>query len=283
MPSRTLLPGIFVQDEIRFSDRHTILAGLRYDYHPIHGNIVTPRFAWKWKTGREGVFRLNAGTGFRVVNLFTEEHAALTGARNVVIAEALEPEKSYNVNLNYNYRIPFSNGFMVLDGSAWYTLFTNQIVPDYDTNPNEIIYKNLNGQAVSKGVSFSAEWNIKNRFRSQLGLTLQDIRQIRETADGKEETFRPVLTESWSGVWSFSYRFPEQGFNIDYTGNIYGPMRLPLLGSLDPRRPYSPVWSIQNIQVTKKLGKKMELYGGVKNLLNWTPKQGESIHHCPGS
>jgi len=273
-PSRTLLPGIFVQDEIRFSGRHTILAGLRYDYHPIHGNIVTPRMAWKWKTGREGVFRLNAGTGFRVVNLFTEEHAALTGARKVVIAEELEPERSYNVNLNYNYRIPFSNGFMVLDGSAWYTLFTNQILPDYDTNPDEIIYKNLNGHAVSKGVSFSAEWNIKNRFRSQLGFTLQDIRQIRETADGKEETFRPVLTESWSGVWSFSYRFPEQGLNIDYTGNIYGPMRLPLLGSLDPRRPYSPVWSIQNIQVTKKIGKKMELYGGVKNLLNWTPNKG---------
>ena len=274
MPSRTFLPGIFVQDEIRFSDRHTILAGIRFDYHPVHGNILTPRFAWKWKTGREGVFRLNAGTGFRVVNLFTEEHAALTGARKVVIAEALEPEKSYNVNLNYNYRIPFSNGFIVLDGSAWYTFFTNQIVPDYDTNPNEIIYKNLNGHAVSKGVSFSAEWNIKNRFRSQLGFTLQDIRQIRETADGKEENFRPVLTESWSGVWSFSYRFPEQGINIDYTGNIYGPMRLPLLGSLDPRRPYSPVWSIQNIQVTKKLGKQIELYGGVKNLLNWTPNKG---------
>jgi outer membrane receptor for ferrienterochelin and colicins len=51
-------------------------------------------------------------------------------------------------------------------------------------------------------------------------------------------------------------------------------MRLPLLGSLDPRRPYSPVWSIQNIQVTKKLGKKLELYGGVKNLLNWTPNKG---------
>lgn len=273
-PSRTLLPGIFVQDEFRFSTKHTFLAGLRYDHHPVHGNIITPRIAWKWKTGSEGVFRLNAGTGFRVVNLFTEEHAALTGARTVVIAESLEPEKSYNVNLNYNYRIPFSNGFMVLDGSAWYTLFTNQILPDYDSNPDQIIYKNLDGKAISRGISLSAEWNIKNRFRSQIGLTLQDIRQIRKTEDGKEEVIRPVLTESWSGVWSFTYRFPKQGLSIDYTGNIYGPMRLPLLGSLDPRRPNSPVWSIQNIQVTRKLGKKMEMYGGVKNLLNWTPNKG---------
>ena len=215
-----------------FTSKHTFLAGLRYDHHPVHGNIITPRIAWKWKTGKEGVFRLNAGTGFRVVNLFTEEHAALTGARTVVIAESLSPEKSYNVNLNYNYRIPFSNGFMVLDGSAWYTLFTNQILPDYDTNPDQIIYKNLDGKAISKGISVSAEWNIKNRFRSQFGLTLQDIRQIRKTADGKEEVIKPVLTESWSGVWSFTYRFPKQGISVDYTGNIYGPMRLPLLGTL---------------------------------------------------
>jgi outer membrane receptor for ferrienterochelin and colicins len=273
-PSRTLLPGVFIQDEIRFSDHHTILAGLRYDHHPVHGDIITPRFAWKWKTGKEGVFRLNAGTGFRVVNLFTEEHAALTGARKVVISEELEPEKSYNVNLNYTYRIPFSNGFMVLDGSTWYTLFTNQILPDYDSNPDEIRYQNLNGRAISKGISISSELNIKNRFRSQIGFTLQDIRQIKELEDGKEDVVRPVLTETWSGVWSFSYRFPAHGWNIDYTGNVYGPMRLPLLGSLDPRRPYSPVWSIQNIQVTKKIGRKMEMYGGIKNLLNWTPNKG---------
>ena len=273
-PSRTLLPGVFVQDEIRFSDRHTFLAGLRYDHHPVHGSIITPRFAWKWKTGKEGVFRLNAGTGFRVVNLFTEEHAALTGARTVVIAEELKPEKSYNINLNYTYRIPFTKGFMVLDGSTWYTLFTNQILPDYDSNPDVILYKNLDGHAISKGVSISAELNIKNRFRSQAGFTLQDIRQIREISGGKKEVFKPALTESWSGVWSLTYRFPDQGLSIDYTGNIYGPMRLPLLGYLDPRKPYSPVWSIQNLQVSKKIGRKMEFYGGVKNILNWTPVRG---------
>ncbi len=47
-------------------------------------------------------------------------------------------------------------------------------------------------------------------------------------------------------------------------------MRLPLLSSLDPRQSVSPVWSIQNIQVTKKMSKSFEIYGGVKNLLNWT-------------
>jgi outer membrane receptor for ferrienterochelin and colicins len=35
----------------------------------------------------------------------------------------------------------------------------------------------------------------------------------------------------------------------------------------------SPWWSIQNIQFTYKGFKSWEIYGGVKNLLNWTPNK----------
>src|SRR5690606_7024437 len=56
--------------------------------------------------------------------------------------------------------------------------------------------------------------------------------------------------------------------------NLYGPMRLPLLSAADPRRAFSPWWSIQNIQLTQVIAGKFELYGGVKNLLNWTPNKG---------
>jgi outer membrane receptor for ferrienterochelin and colicins len=71
-----------------------------------------------------------------------------------------------------------------------------------------------------------------------------------------------------------SYTLSKPGIAFDYTGNIYGPMKLPLLNELDPRQPNSPVWSIQNLQCTKKLGQNTELYGGIKNLLNWTPARG---------
>jgi outer membrane receptor for ferrienterochelin and colicins len=60
---------------------------------------------------------------------------------------------------------------------------------------------------------------------------------------------------------------------INYTGNLYSPMRLPVLGELDPRSKYSPWWSIQNIQLVFTGFKKWEIYGGVKNLLNWTPNK----------
>ena len=98
---KTFLPGIFVQDEIAFNDKNKLLMGLRYDYNSFHGNIFTPRIAYKLKLNDNNIIRLNAGTGFRVVNLFTEEHAALTGSRDVIVTENLNPEKSFNVNLNY--------------------------------------------------------------------------------------------------------------------------------------------------------------------------------------
>ena len=85
---------------------------------------------------------------------------------------------------------------------------------------------------------------------------------------------RPVLAEKWSGVWNVTYTFRGAKFSLDYTGNIYGPMRLPLAGPLDPREPNSPVWSIQNLQLTYRISKMVELYGGVKNILNWTPAKG---------
>jgi outer membrane receptor for ferrienterochelin and colicins len=47
-------------------------------------------------------------------------------------------------------------------------------------------------------------------------------------------------------------------------------MRLPLLGELDPRREISVPFSIQNIQFTFKKIHNLEIYTGIKNLLNWT-------------
>ncbi|MDZ7845679.1 MAG: hypothetical protein U5L96_02235 [Owenweeksia sp.] len=74
---------------------------------------------------------------------------------------------------------------------------------------------------------------------------------------------RPLLTERWTGTWALSYEWVRTDLTFDYTGNLYGPMRLPLLGSLDPRDEFSPWWSIQNLQVSwAPDSKKWEIYGG---------------------
>lgn len=262
--------SLFLQEEITLAEKHHLLLGSRYDYNNNHGSIFTPRIAYKWNPTLNDVFRINAGTGFRIVNLFTEEHAALTGAREVIIAENLSPEKSYNVNLNYLKKTRFEDAsFLGFELSAWYTYFTNQIIPDYDTNPNQIIYKNLNGYSETLGLSGNIDWVSPYGLKALIGFTIMDPKNVQNGIAS-----RPILTEKYSANWTISYDIPDWFLSIDYTGNLYGPMRLPLLGPLDPRAEYSKLWSLQNIQFTYKKFRNFELYGGIKNILNWTPNKG---------
>lgn len=274
-PDKVFLPGLFLQNEWKPAKAHLLLAGLRFDYHPVHKTIVTPRIAYKWTASEVSALRVNAGTGFRVVNLFTEEHAALTGARAVEIQEALKPEQSYNVNLQWSSRLGGRSKNLAYDASVWYTYFHNQMIPDYDTDPNKIIYQNLKGYATSKGISVNIETSILQRLKAYFGITVQDVAKYEPVAEGQYKKQRPVLTENWSGNWAVSYSWPLSGITVDYTGNIYGAMRLPLASGLDPRNSFSPVWSLQNLQLTKWLSGRVELYGGIKNILGWTPGKGQ--------
>ena len=266
-PSVIHLPGVFLQDEISLTNQHKLLIGARYDYNSLHGTIFSPRVNYKWNSkNNKNILRFSIGNGFRVANIFTEDHAALSGAREVVFEGELSPEKSWNTNVNFVKKISINNTFISLDASGFYTYFNNRILPDYETDPNKIIYANLNGFSVSKGLSLNSDISFPLGLTMNIGATLMDV-SINENNIKK----RQLLTESFSGVWGISYNLKKSRIKIDYTGNLYGPMKLPLLSELDPRKGESPWFSIQNIQITKKIGTSWEMYGGIKNILNFTP------------
>ncbi|MBY0425240.1 MAG: TonB-dependent receptor, partial [Cytophagales bacterium] len=158
-PQLTYLPGIFAQDEWKLHKKFSTLVGLRYDRNNLHGNIFTPRLSFKYSPNSHNTIRLSGGNGYRVVNLFTEDHAALTGARIVEIREALKPEQSWNANLNYATQLNHKSGFIGLDFSVFYTYFTNKIVADYLTDANKIIYDNLKGYAISQGFTLNSDFS----------------------------------------------------------------------------------------------------------------------------
>jgi outer membrane receptor for ferrienterochelin and colicins len=281
-PSNTWLPGIFVQDEISFHNQHKLLLGLRYDYNANHGSIVTPRFNYKWTSQeRNQTLRWGIGNGYRVAHIFTEDHAALTGAREVVFANQLKPETSWNTNLNYVKKIFTQHGIVEVDATAFFTYFFNRILPDYETHNNKIIYDNLEGHSISKGISFNVDIMLPNRLKVLVGTTVMDVSITEDNDAGVKTKRRQLLTERFSGTWSISYPITHH-LTIDYTGNIYGPMKLPTLGPLDTRPDTSPVWSIQNIQLTQSFNEQWSIYGGVKNLLNYTPPKNSILRaHDP--
>jgi outer membrane receptor for ferrienterochelin and colicins len=270
-PSVQKLQGLFVQDELKFNDRWTMLAGVRYELTNVQGGIVSPRLALKWNNGHHQVFRFSAGNGFRIVNLFTEDHAALSGAREVVIAESLDPERSWNGNVNYTGTFIPSFGFITLDATLFYTYFTNKIIPDYDTDPQKIIYQNIDGYAVSRGFTLNTDFSFKNRLKIIAGITLMDVFTKEKNQNGIAVKQQQILAPKFSGNYAVSYSFPSWKLAVDLTGKVFGPQRLPVVPN-DFRPEYSPWFTLANLQLTQRIGKKVELYGGIKNLLNFMPE-----------
>ena len=262
------MPGLFIQDEIKINESNTLLLGIRFDHNSLHGNIFTPRINYKLSNyDQTSILRLSFGTGYRVAQVFTEDHAALTGARDVVFLNDLEPEKSWNTNLNYVKKVYLKEGAIIdFDISIFKTQFSNKIIPDYDTNPNKIIYDNLKGKSISQGVSLNINSLLENGIRFNLGATYIDS-YIKE--DGVKTV--PYLTEKFQGVWKFEKKWNDKNLIFDLTGTTIGPLRLPTLSRLDPRPDYSSTFSIVNIQLTKILKNTFEIYGGVKNIFDFTP------------
>ena len=237
LAAQTYLPGLFVQDEVYLNENNKLLIGMRYDYNSVHGSIMSPRLNYKWNsTNKNNTLRLGFGNGYRVANVFTEDHAALTGSRKVEFREALKPETSWNGNINFVKKLIAKNGtFIGIDATAFYTYFDNKIIADYEEDPNKIVYANLDDHAVSKGISLNLDMTFKNGLKILLGGTLMDVYSIEDKVHVPQ-----LFTENFTGVWNASYNFNKLDLAIDYTGNLYGPMRLPLLSENDPRSDFSP-------------------------------------------
>jgi outer membrane receptor for ferrienterochelin and colicins len=245
---------------------------MRYDHHNHHGNILSPRLSFKYAPNKNNTFRLSTGNGFRVVNLFTEDHAALTGARSVIIENELKPEQSWNVNLNYATNVVHTAGYLGLDASVFYTYFTNKIVGDFFTDPDLIIYDNLDGHAISKGITINTDIAFTNSLKIIAGVTLMDVYQV-EVQNGEERKIPQLFAPKVSGTYAISYYIDRIGLALDLTGRFNGPMKLPVgPRDIDPRPDMSPWFTIMNVQASKTFTNGFEVYAGVKNVLDFFPE-----------
>lgn len=155
--------------------------------------------------------------------------------------------------------------------------FFNKIIADYDTDPEKIIYQNLNGYAENAGFSLNSDWNFTNGLKAMAGFTLMDVSVVE---NGRREW--QIQTPHFTANWSLSYPIARCNLTLDYNGHLTSPMRLPVFAN-DYRPEQSPWFSIHNIQVTWKPRRKsggdlksppdFEVYAGVKNLFNFYPRE----------
>lgn len=263
-PNKSSITSLFVQTDYKPIEQLSFLVGLRYNYHNINKSVFQPRFSSKYDISEHTSLRLSAGTGFRNVNLFTEDHSALTGSREVVIAEDLKPEKSYNITSTLVHDIEFTNQFARLELSAHFTRFSNKIIPDYETDPNKIIYANLTGYSVSQGLSVTGEYQFA--FPMRLKLSYDYLDTYRFENDVKSEL---EFNAKHTANVLLDYSFKNIGVDINLTGKIVGNQKMPSLPAPYERPEYSPVYSLWDMKITYSFGK-LKLFSGINNVFNFT-------------
>lgn len=275
-PDNQFIPGIFLQDEWAISEKLSLLTGGRLDHYTSHGAIFSPRFNAKYKPGKWTTLRANFGTGFRIVNLFTEDHAFITGQRSVEIVEELKPERSLNgtLNLNHVYSLGKSQG--TLDFDVYYTYFSNKIIPNYD-DPNKIIYANTDGHAITKGVGINVTHDFFFPLAANVGFNVQEATQTEPNDEGTLETTSIEFAPEWSGVITANYTWTQLKINIAYTLRLTGTMALPAVYDVgqdgeplsEPRSTTSEPYMFHNIQFSKEISDAWSVYGGVQNLFDY--------------
>lgn len=262
-----IIPGIFAENSFRWKgDKIVLLTGARLDYHNTFGYFFTPRTLIKYEIKPSTIVRANAGTGFRTVNLFSENLNLLASSRDIVITEQLKPERAFNWGINLTQKVYWENVTGSISMDFYQTRFMNQIFPDYDADPSKAIISNFTGESVSNG--FQVESNLKfyKKMEAKLAYTFLDVYR---TIENKKVLLpfnarHKVLT-------SLSYQPLSKAWHFDMNIHWYGKQRLPNTSSnpIEYRQPEeSRCYTIVSAQFTK-VWKQFEVYTGVENIFDF--------------
>jgi outer membrane receptor for ferrienterochelin and colicin len=261
------VPGSFIENAFHWNnDKIILLIGARLDHHQKFGYYFTPRSLLKVNLGEHHTLRASAGTGWRQVNMFSENINLLVSSRDIIFREELNPEKAFNWGMNYLYRfkLPAIEGSMSMD--FYQTLFQSQFFPDYDTDPNFAYIENYTGESVSN--AFQVETNVKF-FKSLELKVAYNFLDVYRVEDGNKIVL-PFNSKN-RVMAAISYRTKKNNWYFDLNSHWYDKQRLPSTASNpeEYRFPdYSDAYYIINCQVTRRI-KQFEIYSGVENLFNF--------------
>lgn len=266
-----IIPGVFAENIFRWKgDKIAWITGVRLDHHNKFGFFLTPRTQLKYVVRENLVARLSAGTGWRTVNLFSENINLLASSRDIVVTEQLKPEQAFNwgVNLSKNIEGEQLSGVLSLD--FYQTRFMNQIFPDYDSDPTKAYISNFTGTSISNGFQIESNLKFYKKFTAKLAYTFLDVYRM----EGAKKVVLPFNPKN-KVLGSFSYMPVSKAWHADVNVHWFGEQRLPNT-STNPeeyQRPdKSKSYTTVSAQFTK-VWEKFDLYFGCENIFDFRQKK----------
>src|SRR5690606_35688638 len=261
------IQGVFAENIFKWrDDLITLITGLRADHHNRFGWKVTPRAMFKYDMTENTIWRVSAGTGWRTINLFSENIGLLASSRDIIIATNLEPEESFNwgTNIYRKFKKGIAEGFVTMD--LYQTLFSNQIFPNFDLDPGKAIIENFKGKSVSNGFQIDINAKLYKKFEVKMAYNYLDVYRV---VNGIKRQL--PFNSNHKFLMGLSYLATSKKWRADMNAHWFGSRRLPDT-DLNPEEyrqaKRSRSYTTLNIQFTK-IWKKLELYGGCENLFDF--------------
>ncbi|MDT7833287.1 TonB-dependent receptor [Flavobacteriaceae bacterium S356] len=168
--------GAFVNNIYDISDNWILETGLRADYNTDFGFFPLPRVSLLYKNDSGFSSRIGGGLGYKIPDIFTEE-AEFINFENVlgIDKSSLEAERSYGVNLDFNYqtRLFETVGFSI--NQLFYVTAINDALLLNSTDNGFFQFENATDEILSKGAETNIKFTYKD-FRWFLNYALIDTK-----------------------------------------------------------------------------------------------------------
>ena len=262
------VPGIFAEYIYQDYEKLSIVAGLRGDFHNIHGFWLSPKANLKYNFPKKFTLKLAAGKGYRTANIIAENIGALASSRTITVADDLGYESAWNVggSLMKEFYLGFSQASIVLD--YYRTDFTHRIVSDYET-AGELSFYNLDGKSYANSFQIETKVEATDGLDIQLAYKFDDV-HITYASGLKLAPYIP----RHKLLLTLDYETKNEKWRFNLTGQMNGKSRIPSTASnpeVYQRPDESNIFFNLNTQATAVV-KRCEFYLGTENLTNFWQK-----------
>ncbi len=245
-----------------------IVVGARADWNSRFDQLLfTPRVSAKYNFSQNSIVRVSAGRGYRSPNLMAENISLLASNRALNFADDLGLEEAWNYGVNFTQNFKVARRDASFSFDLYRTDFVQQILVDVDQSPTEVFFYNVDGKSFSNSLLATLQYSPFKGFDVKLAYKWNDVQA---TFSNGEMNTLPLVAKH-RGLVTLDYTTPDKLWMFNTRVQIVGPQRLPDNSQVPHEYTHdfpeiSPTYAIWNAQVTRRFGKKFEIYVGGENL-----------------
>ncbi len=262
--------GGYAQYTYNLDKKLILMAGLRYDYSSLYGNMLTPRLHARWTPSAAFSLNLSAGKGYRSPVALADNSYLLASAREIIVEEGLHQESAWNMGAGISGKFILGSQSFDWGAEYYFTDFRNQTVVDLDRSPMAAYIINARGKSFSHAAQVELTWKPIEELSILAAYRYTDVRLdygrglVSKPLTSKSKCLFSVNYEPMMGLWQF-----------DATLAVTGKGRLPNPAVNADGLSWQPEYKAfptLNVQVTRNF-KHWSIYVGGENLTGYRQKQ----------